>query len=540
MPKVSPDEIYRYAREAGFSPDQATTMTAIALAESGGNIDANATVGEDSRGLWQINVQAHGEKYGDLWDPANNARAAFAVSGGGETISPWTVTHQGRGSPYLQYQDEAQAAAVAYGDPGNLGVWTGSPGYGNTVSAGSADGAALPAGGDDDEDALPAGDDDGDGLASVIGTPGGPSAQTFVEFAVSQTGDPYDNAHGNVDLNDPDPDTFDCSELIEWAAAQAGVEVTDGSWLQYLQLKEQGTLMSVEEALRTPGALLFNFSEEPTPGGGRPSTAHAAISLGDGRTIETGSTARPVDIYDAGDPGERFKYAGYIPGLDYGGAVTTLPAENATPTVLPIDPRVEPQPTVADEPAPPPELPPLDPNSPDTDKDGLTDSLEQRYGLDSASSDTDRDNITDGYELSKYGTNPLRADTDRDGLADANEIALGLNPLDRDTDDDGKFDSDGLLVDMTDSDADGLSDELEALLQTITGDIDSDDDGSTDWLEFQAGTDPLAALDNPLSSLGVDAAQPLVTLPSGGGGSDPLGDDEDEPDLGPVDGVPSG
>jgi prepilin-type processing-associated H-X9-DG protein len=36
--------------------DDAATMTAIALAESGGNTDAHNPHGEDSRGLWQINV----------------------------------------------------------------------------------------------------------------------------------------------------------------------------------------------------------------------------------------------------------------------------------------------------------------------------------------------------------------------------------------------------------------------------------------------------------------------------------------------------
>ena len=53
-----------------FEPDQATTMTAIALAESGGQTDNVPYVfirlesdppqappsGEDSRGLWQINI----------------------------------------------------------------------------------------------------------------------------------------------------------------------------------------------------------------------------------------------------------------------------------------------------------------------------------------------------------------------------------------------------------------------------------------------------------------------------------------------------
>jgi hypothetical protein len=46
MTTYSADEIYGFARAAGFSADQATTMTAIALAESGGNVDAHATQGE--------------------------------------------------------------------------------------------------------------------------------------------------------------------------------------------------------------------------------------------------------------------------------------------------------------------------------------------------------------------------------------------------------------------------------------------------------------------------------------------------------------
>ena len=63
MPEpLPPEAIYAAARQAGFSPDQAVTMTAIALAESGGNPGAHNPNGEDSRGLWQINMspQANG------------------------------------------------------------------------------------------------------------------------------------------------------------------------------------------------------------------------------------------------------------------------------------------------------------------------------------------------------------------------------------------------------------------------------------------------------------------------------------------------
>ncbi len=39
----------------------------------------------------------------------------------------------------------------------------------------------------------------------------------------------------------------------------------------------------VQRTANTPGALLFHFSSEPVPGVVRPSVAHMAISLGDGR-----------------------------------------------------------------------------------------------------------------------------------------------------------------------------------------------------------------------------------------------------------------
>ncbi len=133
--------------------------------------------------------------------------------------------------------------------------------------------------------------------------------QKFIDLALEQNGDRYVMSH-EVSLDDPNPGTFDCSELVEWAAKQVGVDFTDGSWLQYLDLKQRDALMPVDEALRTPGALLFSFSEEPQPGSGRPSQAHVAISLGDGRTIEARGSEYGVGIFEAGD---RFEYAGMIP-----------------------------------------------------------------------------------------------------------------------------------------------------------------------------------------------------------------------------------
>src|SRR5262245_22030042 len=137
MPRYTAEQIYAFARQAGFSPDQSATMTAIALAESGGDSRSHNTHGEDSRGLWQINVRAHpdlGTRM-DLFDPVENARAAFQVSHGGSDISPWTVTHGGISARYLRFRERAETAALAYGDGTVQGTWTGTRGYGEAVPA---------------------------------------------------------------------------------------------------------------------------------------------------------------------------------------------------------------------------------------------------------------------------------------------------------------------------------------------------------------------------------------------------------------------
>ena len=50
MAVLSAKDIFTYALQAGFTPDEAVTMTAIALAESGGNTGAHNPKGEDSLG----------------------------------------------------------------------------------------------------------------------------------------------------------------------------------------------------------------------------------------------------------------------------------------------------------------------------------------------------------------------------------------------------------------------------------------------------------------------------------------------------------
>lgn len=480
MPRFSAEQIYGFARRAGFSADEAATMTAIALAESNGNGQAHNTTGEDSRGLWQINVRAHPElgRRLDLFDPMQNAQAAFEVSRGGGDVSPWTVTHGGMSARYLRYREEAQQAAIAFGDGPGRGVWTGTPGYGHPLSGG-ADGpgaAGAPFG----------------GTAPLTGTSGNSALERFLEVARAQAGDAYVFG-AEARLDDPDPETFDCSELTQWAAHQAGVEIPDGATAQFLHLKEKGMLIPVEQAKNTPGALLFSFDREPRPGDGRTPGAHVAISLGDGRTIEAQGRRAGVGEFEAKG---RFEYAAVIPGISDGTATPLAGAAAATPLAALAEPRF---------------------GGPDTDRDGLTDAYERWRGLDALSADTDRDGLSDGYELVTSDTDPSRADSDGDLLDDAFELSQGLDPTSPDTDEDGHLDG-SLPQDWVDTDLDGLDDALEVALGLDPRLADSDSDGFADSLERQAGSDPTGAA-TPLSPLA--DADPLL-----GGGTirpDPAG-----------------
>ena len=593
-------QIYQAARAAGFSPDQATTWTAIALAESGGETGAHNPNGEDSRGLWQINV-APGVReniWGDLSDPVVNARAAYDISNHGLDMRPWTTTHAshaGTSTDYRTYLDDVSAVTGYTGDPrgvegygsplpdplppsGPAGEPTTSMPY-DAIDPGRQPGANLdtdhdgltdafelrtgssPSLADTDQDSLSDAyeaavshtsplladtdadtlsdssevalgtsptmfdtDQDGpsDGLevqfgsdplradlavapalapataavapavpgavplgvttsgTALAGTTGtGSRVDAFVEAALAQEGDSYIFG-AEAGLDDPDPDSFDCSELTQWAADQVGVTIPDGAMYQYLDLKNKDQLMPVEEALHTKGALLFYFSSEPTAGGGRPAEAHVAISLGDGRTIEARGTSYGVDEF--GGEG-RFNYAGVIPEMGEADPFAVTAAYDQ------IDPGVAPA------------------QVGDSDGDGLSDVFEQAYGFDPLSADSDRDGRDDGLELLQ-GTNPRAADAA--GVA----TAAALNGLALDGDEDSDSLSNAFEVEhgldprLADTDQDSLSDAAELALGTDPLAVDSDLDGFTDRAELEFGTDPLGAAPE-------EPALPDLGLPDG-------------------------
>lgn len=139
-------------------------------------------------------------------------------------------------------------------------------------------------------------------------------ALDLAALLIAQTGDQY--VFGAEALpTDPDPSVFDCSELIQWGGARLGLDpaLPDGSWVQWRHCRDLGTLCSIDQAKVTCAALLFTFSSNPALGG-RPSAAHVAMSLGDGRTIEARGTRWGVGSWSVN---RAWTHAALIPGVDY-------------------------------------------------------------------------------------------------------------------------------------------------------------------------------------------------------------------------------
>jgi len=143
---------------------------------------------------------------------------------------------------------------------------------------------------------------DGSASSGTSTSGGGADGQVdrFVSLALQQAGDRYVFG-AEASPSDPDPRAFDCSELVEWAAARAGIspKVPDGSAAQKAHCSSHGTLISVTQGINTKGALLF-------------ASGHVAISLGNGKTIEAMNPSQGVRQGTAS--ASRFSAAGKIPG----------------------------------------------------------------------------------------------------------------------------------------------------------------------------------------------------------------------------------
>lgn len=118
---ASQQQIYSTLLSVGATPAEAQTLSAIAMAESGGRNDAYNPNGEDSVGWYQINLRAHGANidFAGAQDPGASSRYAlklFREQGG----QPWSVTHQANGRPYLQYMNTPLEGGMQDGSGGLL------------------------------------------------------------------------------------------------------------------------------------------------------------------------------------------------------------------------------------------------------------------------------------------------------------------------------------------------------------------------------------------------------------------------------------
>ncbi len=185
MPVLTIREIYETARAAGFGEREAVTWTAIAMAESGGRTGGPNARGESGGGLWRINAVsgADAQRWGDLDDPRNNARAAFEISRHGTDMGPWTTTHdtaKGTQTDYrMQLGKVEQEIGVAGDDRGISGNGSTLPPASQGAPGGSYDqidrGSQLGSGATPwtQPGSLPtiggtAGDSDHDGLSDVF------------------------------------------------------------------------------------------------------------------------------------------------------------------------------------------------------------------------------------------------------------------------------------------------------------------------------------------------------------------------------------
>ena len=131
----------------------------------------------------------------------------------------------------------------------------------------------------------------------------------------------------------------------------------------------------------------------------------------------------------------------------------------------------------------------IDPSSPDSDGDGLSDAQEVagfRYTSVTGATVT-LTPLTN--PATPYTTNPLSRDTDSDGLYDLQEIQLGTNPITADGDAVRDDDGDGLvnLQETTNRSSHvnlRFGGGIDWTQDSDPKDPDSDNDGLSDWEEY--------------------------------------------------------
>jgi len=127
-----------------------------------------------------------------------------------------------------------------------------------------------------------------------------------VEWAQRLKGKPY--AFGTEQDGRQNPTAEDCSELVQNACDVNKVRprMPDGAINQFYHCRAQDTLISVEDAEATYGALVFRIT---------PPHNHVVFSLGNGLTFEARGRAYGVGSWSIAD--REWTHAALIPGVNY-------------------------------------------------------------------------------------------------------------------------------------------------------------------------------------------------------------------------------
>jgi hypothetical protein len=102
--RYSQAEVKGLLAQAGWPANLIDTMSAIVMAESNGYSCAHNTSGENSVGLGQVNLHAHGQyTQAQMCDPIQNLRACYQIYRGrnGGSFRPWGAYTDGRYRRYL-------------------------------------------------------------------------------------------------------------------------------------------------------------------------------------------------------------------------------------------------------------------------------------------------------------------------------------------------------------------------------------------------------------------------------------------------------
>ena len=262
--KYDKNTVYSYLLKAGFTPANAKIMTAIAVGESGldlnilGDTTIQTGVWGPSVGLFQVRTLKADTGKGTTRDinallnnPAKQAQSAYEIYKEAGGFGPWSVYTSGK---YRQYLTDGLSQVATAGGVG------GGPSQAEQFTA---------------------------------------MAETILKFK------PKYVYGATPKPSEETPAAFDCSSLVQWAAARIGVTtIPRVSGDQF----KACTPISMDEAWRTRGALLATTND---------GAEHVAISRGDGTTIEARNSKRGTGTFS--DKGT-FVAAGLLNDIDYTGS----------------------------------------------------------------------------------------------------------------------------------------------------------------------------------------------------------------------------